>query len=72
MDVATQEQLVSLIDDEIAEIARCDPARPDALDALLDLRLRVLETAAFEWIAREVRDQAHKRGSSLVSLMRRQ
>jgi hypothetical protein len=71
VDVATQEQLVSLIDDEIAEIARCDPARPDALNALLDLRLRVSETAAFEWIEREVRDHAHKRGSSLVSLMRR-
>jgi hypothetical protein len=72
VDVATQERLVSLIDDEIAEIARCEPARPDALDALLDLRLRVLETAAFEWIERAVRDHAHKRASSLVSLKRRQ
>jgi len=72
VDVATQERLVSLIDDEIAEIARCEPARPDALDALLDLRLRVSQTAAFEWIEREVRDHAHKRASSLVSLKRRQ
>ena len=62
VNVATQEQFVSLIDDEIVEIARCVPARPDALDALLDLRLRVLETAAFEWIEREVSDHARRRG----------
>ena len=70
--MATQEQLVSLIDREIAEIARCEPHRADALDALLDLRLRVLETAAFEWIEREVSNHARRRGSSRASLMRRQ
>jgi len=69
--MAMQEQLVSLIDGEIAEIARCEPARTDALDALLDLRLRVLETAAFEWIEREVADHARRRGNSRASLMRR-
>jgi hypothetical protein len=61
VNVATQQQLVALIDDEIAELARCMPARPDALDALLDLRLRVVETAAFEWIEREVGDHARRR-----------
>jgi hypothetical protein len=71
VDVTTQEQLVSLIDNEIAEVARCEPPRPDALDALLDLRLRVLETAAFEWIEREVSEHARRRGTSRAPLMRR-
>ena len=72
MDVATEQRLVSLIDKEIAEIARNDPRRADALDALLDLRMRVLETAAFEWIAQDVSDHGHRRSGSLASLMRRQ
>ena len=67
-----QERLVSLIDHEMAEIARNEPRRADALDALLDLRMRVLETAAFEWIAQDVSDHAHRRSGSLTSLMRRQ
>jgi hypothetical protein len=60
-----------LIDKEIAAIARNEPRRADALDALLDLRMRVLETAAFEWIAQDV-SHAHRRSGSLASLMRRQ
>ena len=63
MDVATEERLVSIIDHELAEIARCEPARADALDALLDLRLRVLQTAAFEWIEHEVSNHARKRAA---------
>ena len=72
MDVATAQRIVSLIDDEFAEIARCEPPRLDALDALLDLRLHVLETAAFECIEQEVREHARRRSSSRASPMRRQ
>ena len=72
--MATEERLVAIIDHEIAEVARPEPTRADALDALLDLRLRILETAAFECIECEVNDDHAARGrrsGALVSLMRR-
>jgi hypothetical protein len=35
-----------------------ETSRADALDALLDLRMRALEAAAFEWIAQDVSDRS--------------
>ena len=55
------ERLVAIIDEQIEEIGRRGPAPDAALDALLDLRLRVVEATAFEWIEREVHGKPTRR-----------
>jgi hypothetical protein len=57
VDAVAEERLVAIIDAEIAEVVGRGPVPLAVLDALLDLRLRVVETVAFEWIEREVHDR---------------
>jgi hypothetical protein len=50
VDAATEERIVEIIDRALADCSRENPGRTEVLDVLLDVRLRVLELAVFDWI----------------------
>jgi hypothetical protein len=75
MDSATEERIVAIIDRAITDVANTRPATSEVVDVLLDLRLRVLEMAVFDWIESEEglpADGAHARRAGFVGLMKRQ
>jgi hypothetical protein len=74
MDTTTEARLVEIIDAALAEVSTARPAPAEVVDALLDLRLRVLELAVFDWIESveglAVDDPRSKRGG-FVGLKKR-
>jgi hypothetical protein len=75
MDSATEERIVAIIDRAIVDVAHNPPAAPDVIDVLLDLRLRVLELAVFDWIESEEglpSDRGQAKTGGIVGLMKRQ
>ena len=53
MDRATEQRVVAMIDRALAEVSKTRPVASEVVDVLLDLRLRVLEMAVFDWIESE-------------------
>jgi hypothetical protein len=75
MDSATEERIVAIIDRAITDVASSRPAASEVVDVLLDLRLRVLELAVFDWIESDggvASDGDHPKRTGFVGLTRRQ
>jgi len=64
--------LVGIIDQALSDATKARPVRSDVVDVLLDLRLRVLELAVFDWIeSDEGRTDARSKRPGFVGLMKR-
>jgi hypothetical protein len=74
MDRVTEERIVAIIDHAITDVANTRPSASEVVDVLLDLRLRVLELAVFDWIEDQdpAADGEHAPRSGFVGLMKRQ
>jgi hypothetical protein len=72
MDAATEERVVAIIDRAIADATHTRPVRTEVVDVLLDLRLRVLELAVFDWIESEEGLSDPPKRPGFVGLMKRQ
>jgi hypothetical protein len=74
VDTGTEARIVAIIDRALADVAQTRPVPSEVVDVLLDLRLRVLELAVFDWIEAEEfsDDHTRPRRAGLVGLMKRQ
>jgi len=65
--------LVGIIDQALSDVTKARPGRSDVVDVLLDLRLRVLELAVFDWIESDEgrTDDARSKRPGFVGLMKR-
>ena len=53
MDRAIEQRVVAIIDRALTDVSHTRPVASEVVDVLLDLRLRVLEMAVFDWIESE-------------------
>jgi len=73
VDATTEARLVGIIDQALSDATKARPVRSDVVDVLLDLRLRVLELAVFDWIESDEGriDDARSKRPGFVGLMKR-
>jgi hypothetical protein len=50
MDTATEARIVEIIDQALVDVSHARPVPSAVVDVLLDLRLRILELAVFDWM----------------------
>jgi hypothetical protein len=74
VETAVEERLVAIIDRALSDVVHTHPVSTEVVDVLLDLRLRVLELAVFDWIesVEGLDDETRPKRAGFAGLMKRQ